>query len=233
VEKSCAAGSSCGSDSDLLETLDENFAKHRRIYLRGEVNEEMSEQFTDLVQYYLDTNSDPIFLYISSHGGSVDEMENIIDWMEIAKEALSIYTIGIKAYSAAADILSAGTKGHRYVLPNSNVMLHPCSYSLDSDYQEFQERIQKFIKLKNAATLKRFADYIGKDAKKLDKEMKHSIWLIGEEAVNFGVVDGVWNNSHECLIRQLAKNRQNKEQEEAQEITREKTEDGSPIRESS
>lgn len=182
------------SEDNLNKFLLKKSFKDRRIYLWGEVNDDMAASV--IYQLHLHFEKDkslPVHFLINSEGGSVDSCAAIIDEMEVAKnEGLIINTISVGlSASAAAAILSLGTKGYRFSRPNSTIMLHPISFGLEADYIEQQKKQTAFIAEKSVAFNKLIADAIGKDIKKYTKETKDGLWLTPEKAKAYGVIDEI------------------------------------------
>lgn len=186
------------------DTLAEEALKNRRIYLWGEVNDEVGVSVIDQMYLHFYKNpSLPIHLLINSEGGLMTSCEAIIDEMECLKRSgviISTICMGM-AYSAAAIILALGTKGHRFARKNCSIMLHPVSFGLENDYIDQQKKMSTFLNKKISAFNRHIADYLGKDYKKYAKEIKDGLWLNADEAEKYGVIDAVSNAplpQHSC-----------------------------------
>lgn len=130
-----------------------------------------------------------IKLYINSPGGSVYDALAIYDTMQFVKCDIETVGIGVQA-SAAAILLSSGTKGKRYLLPNSTVMIHQPSSGTSGKVTD-QE-----IDLKEALRLKTLIEEImvkntGQKRAKIHEDMERDRWMTADEAKAYGIADKV------------------------------------------
>lgn len=130
-----------------------------------------------------------IKLYINSPGGSVYDALAIYDTMQFVKCDIETVGIGVQA-SAAAILLSSGTKGKRYLLPNSTVMIHQPSSGTSGKVTD-QE-----IDLKEALRLKTLIEEImvkntGQKRAKIHEDMERDRWMTADEAKTYGIADKV------------------------------------------
>jgi ATP-dependent Clp protease protease subunit len=137
-----------------------------------------------------DSNKD-IFLYINSPGGSVYDALAVFDTMQYVKSDIQTVGIGMQA-SAAAFLLSSGTKGKRFLLPHATVMIHQPSSGTRGKVTD-QE-----IDLKEALRVKKLMEEImakntGQKMDKIHTDMERDFWMTAEEAKKYGVVDKVIN----------------------------------------
>lgn len=177
-------------------TSEEKIAlKNRRIYILDELKSDHVIQFVELSTYLLAKSNEPIKVMIHSNGGDVDCESALVDQIIGLKKKVEVWTIALgNAYSAAATILVMGTKGKRFVRPQSNVMLHPCSYSIDSDYADQQQKLAKFMAKREAESVKLIAEVCGFDkvkTKKFMKDVKDGLWLNAKDALTYGIVDEI------------------------------------------
>jgi ATP-dependent Clp protease, protease subunit len=131
-----------------------------------------------------------ILLYINSPGGSFTSLMAIYDTMQFVRPDIQTYCLG-QAASAAAVILSAGTPGKRYALPNARVLIHQPStegvYGQVSDLEIQANEIQRVRRLLET-TLARHAN---KDADEVRRDIERDKVLTAEEARVYGIVDEV------------------------------------------
>lgn len=181
----------------------------RRVLLFREIDDRLTIRIINILKYLANTGPEPIFLYINSPGGNVDNAKAIMDEIiEIQDIGIEVWTIvqGL-ACSAAADILSLGTHSRRYASKHSTIMLHPMSYDLPPDYQAFQEQTSKFY-AKDADTINSLiAKACGKTTPKkiqtFKQDIDKSLWLNANEAINYGVVDNIWTYQVEREINEI------------------------------
>jgi ATP-dependent Clp protease, protease subunit len=137
---------------------------------------------------YEDPKKD-IHLYINSPGGSVYDGLAIYDVMNYIKPDVSTVCVGMAA-SMGSFLLSAGTKGKRFMLPNSSVMIHQPSSGTQGTITDQQIRLEQSIKLKDKLT-KMFAANVGQKYEKVRDDMERDKWLDADEALKYGIVDKV------------------------------------------
>ena len=130
-----------------------------------------------------------IYFYINSSGGSVYDALAIYDTMQYVSNEIQTVGIGVQA-SAAAILLSSGTKGKRFLLPNSTVMIHQPSSGTRGKVTD-QE-----IDLKEALRVKQLIEAImvnntGQKTAKIHADMERDFWMTADQAVKYGVADKV------------------------------------------
>jgi ATP-dependent Clp protease protease subunit len=130
-----------------------------------------------------------IFFYINSPGGSVYDALAIYDTMVYVTNDIQTVGIGVQA-SAAAILLSSGTKGKRFMLPNATTMIHQPSSGTRGKVTD-QE-----IDLKESLRVKRLIEAImakncGQTAKKIHEDMERDFWMTAQESKKYGLVDEV------------------------------------------
>jgi len=136
---------------------------------------------------------DPIKFYISTYGGSADEMFGIYDMMSSIKEKCVIETIGIgKVMSAGTLLLAAGTKGHRKIAKNCRVMLHQVSaaavgplFNMTTELEAIQKMQEQYINIMVSCT-----SFSKRKLKSLLNE-RVNVYLTAEEAVEYGLADEI------------------------------------------
>jgi ATP-dependent Clp protease protease subunit len=164
--------------------------RDRIIFLGDDVNEHTANLV--VAQLLFLENQDPnkdIILYINSPGGSVYDAMAIYDTMQFVKSDIQTVGIGVQA-SAAAFLLSSGTKGKRLLLPHATVMIHQPSSGTRGKVTD-QE-----IDLREALRVKRMMEEImskntGQPTKKVHEDMERDFWMTAEDAKNYGLVDKI------------------------------------------
>lgn len=130
-----------------------------------------------------------IFFYINSPGGSVYDALAIYDTMQFVTNDIQTVGIGMQA-SAAAFLLSSGTKGKRFILPNATVMIHQPSSGTRGKVTD-QE-----IDLKESLRIKQLLEDImvsntGQKKERIHEDMERDRWMTAEEAKKYGIVDKI------------------------------------------
>ncbi len=143
---------------------------------------------------YLDAedNDKDINLYINSPGGLVTAGLAVYDTMQFVKAPISTICIGM-AMSFGALLLAAGTKGKRFALPNSRIMIHqPLLWGggisgqatdIEIESKEIQENKNRLIEI--------LARHTGQDKKKLRNDMERNFYMSAHDAKDYGIIDGV------------------------------------------
>lgn len=162
---------------------------NRIIFLNGEITDETSSLVISELLYLDSINNNDISIYINSPGGSVTAGLAIIDTMNFIKSNVSTVATGLCA-SMGAIILAAGTKGKRYSLSNSEIMIHQVLGGIEgkaSDVKIQAERILKTKKRINAL----LSELTGKSIKKINKDTEKDYYLNSKEALKYGLIDNI------------------------------------------
>lgn len=130
-----------------------------------------------------------IFFYINSPGGSVYDALAIYDTMQYITNDVQTVGIGSQA-SAAAFLLSCGTKGKRFLLPNSTVMIHQPSYGTRGKISDMEIDLKEGLRLKRRLN-EIMAENTGQPVEKVERDMDRDYWMNAEEAKKYGLVDKV------------------------------------------
>ncbi len=139
-----------------------------------------------------------IHLYINSPGGHITSGLAIYDTIQFLKPDVCTYCIG-QAASMGAVLLAAGTKGKRYALPNSRVMIHQPWGGVQGVATDINIQAREIQQLKDRLN-SILAKHTGKDVAKVEKDCDRDFFMSAEEAKNYGLVDEVVSN-----IRNLTK----------------------------
>ncbi len=163
----------------------------RIIFLNGEIDDNVANLVIAQLIYLEGKNPDKdIFLYINSPGGSVSAGFAIYDTMQYIKCDVTTICVGMAA-SMGAFLLSSGTKGKRFALPNSEIMIHQPlggAKGQASDI-EIQARHIARIKMKINEIL---SENTGKSLKVIEKDTDRDNYMTAEEAKKYGLVDQIF-----------------------------------------
>ena len=162
----------------------------RIIFLGEDVNEHTANVVVAQLLHL--ANEDPtkdIQLYINSPGGSVYDGLAIYDTMKYIKPDVQTIGIGLQA-SMGAFLLSSGTKGKRYLLPNARVMIHQPSSGTQGKVTDQEISLREALQLKENLA-KMMAKNTGQKAAKIHEDMERDKWMTAEEAKKYGIVDEV------------------------------------------
>ena len=164
--------------------------KDRIIFLGSDVNEATAN--TIVAQLLFLQAQDPkkdIYFYINSPGGSVYDALAIYDTMQYVTNDVQTVGIGVQA-SAAAFLLSSGTKGKRFALPNATVMIHQPSSGTRGKVTDQEIDLRESLRIKHLLE-EIMAKNTGQKASKIHEDMERDKWLTAKEAKAYGIVDDI------------------------------------------
>ena len=163
----------------------------RIIFLTGEINDAMANIIVAQMIYLEGKNPDKdIYLYINSPGGSVSAGMAIYDTMNYLKCDVSTICIGLAA-SMGAFILSSGTKGKRFVLPNSEVMIHQPLGGAQGQASDIAIQAKHIQHIKDKIN-KILSENTGQPLEKIEKDTDRDNYMTAEEAKKYGLVDKIF-----------------------------------------
>ena len=163
----------------------------RVIFLSGEITDEVANVVVAQLIYLESKNpSKDISLYINSPGGSVTAGLAIYDTMNYIRCDVSTICVGMAA-SMGAFLLSSGTKGKRYALPNSEIMIHQVLGGSRGQASDVEIQTKQLLKMKNKLN-EILAQNTGKSVKVVEKDTDRDNYLTAEEAKEYGIVDSVF-----------------------------------------
>lgn len=166
--------------------------KDRIVILTGPVTDESASIIQAQLLFLSNEDSKAdINLYINSPGGSVSAGFGIIDTMRFLRCDVATTCIGLAASMGAA-LLAAGTKGKRFVLPNSQVMLHQPLIGgvLQGPATDLGIEAKHMLRIRDRL-YKMMGEWCGKDFDTIVRDFDRNKWLFAEEAVEYGVADKV------------------------------------------
>lgn len=158
------------------------------------LSEEVNDTTASLVvaQLLFLEGQDPdkdISFYINSPGGSITSGMAIYDTMQYIKCDVSTICIGMAA-SMGAFLLSSGTKGKRYALPNSEIMIHQPSGGSQGQATDIRIQAERILKMK-ANLNKMLAENTGKPIEQIERDTERDNFMSAAEAVEYGLIDKV------------------------------------------
>lgn len=164
--------------------------KDRIIFLGSDVNEHTANLIVAQLLFLDNENSKKdISLYINSPGGSVYDALAIYDTMQFVKSDIQTVGIGVQA-SAAAFLLSSGTKGKRFILPHSTVMVHQPSSGTRGKVTDQEIDLRESLRIKRLLE-EIMAKNTGQKVATIHEDMERDKWMTAEEAKKYGIVDKV------------------------------------------
>ena len=164
--------------------------KERVVFLVGPVTEVTANLIVAQMLFLESENPDKeISFYINSPGGSVSAGLAIYDTMQFIKPGVSTLCIG-QAASMGALLLAAGTKGKRFCLPNSRVMIHQPMGGFQGQASDVEIHAREILFLK-AKLNEILAKHTGQDIKTIDRDTDRDNFFSAEQALGYGIVDKV------------------------------------------
>lgn len=164
--------------------------KDRIIFLGSDVNEVTANLIVaQLLFLQAEDSKKDIFLYINSPGGSVYDALAIYDTMQYVTNDVQTVGIGVQA-SAAAFLLSSGTKGKRFLLPNATVMIHQPSSGTRGKVTDMEIDLKESLRIKRRLN-EIMAQNTGQKVEKIQVDMERDKWMTSDEAKKYGIVDKV------------------------------------------
>jgi ATP-dependent Clp protease protease subunit len=166
--------------------------KERIIFLTGAVHDEVASLICAQLLFLESENPDKdISFYINSPGGVVTSGLAIYDTMRYIRPDVSTVCIG-QAASMGSLLLCAGTKGKRFSLPNSRVMIHQPSGGAQGQASDIEIQAREILKLRERLN-NMYVEHTGNDLEKIEKAVDRDTFMSAEEAKEFGLVDEVVN----------------------------------------
>ena len=166
--------------------------KERIVFISGEIDDDLSNSVIAQLLYLDAINNEDISIYINSPGGSITSGMAIYDTMNFIKSDVSTICIGMAA-SMAAFLLSCGKKGKRFILPNSEVMIHQPLGGVSGQATEIKIAAERILKLKEKLN-KILSNNTNKDVDTVTKDTERDYFMDSNEALEYGIVDKIITN---------------------------------------
>ena len=164
--------------------------KDRIIFLGSDVNEASANIIVaQLLFLQAEDSKKDIFFYINSPGGSVYDALAIYDTMKYVTNDIQTVGIGVQA-SAAAFLLSSGTKGKRFALPNATVMIHQPSSGTRGKVTDQEIDLRESLRIKKLLE-EIMAQNTGQKPARIHEDMERDKWLTADDAQKYGIIDAV------------------------------------------
>ena len=161
----------------------------RIIYFSGVVDEDSCNTVIAQLLYLSSTDNRDINIYINSPGGSVVDGLGVIDTIDFVPCDITTTCVGMAA-SMGAVLLSCGAKGKRLVLPHSRVMIHQVSSGMQGVSKDLEIELEQTLRCKKDI-YEILSKNTGKPYEQIEKDCDRNFWLIGNEAVEYGLADKV------------------------------------------
>ena len=164
--------------------------KERIIFLTGQINDNVASLVTaQLLFLEAEDPKKEIYLYINSPGGLVTAGLGIYDTMQYIKPNISTLCIG-QAASMGSFLLAAGTKGKRFSLPNSRIMVHQPSAGFQGQATDIEIHANEVLSLKNRLN-EIYSKHTGKSVDEIKSALERDNFMTADVAKSFGLIDEV------------------------------------------
>lgn len=172
----------------LQDIIDSKLLNERKVFLWGQVDDDSAKHVIDRLMYLdMIAPGQEIQLIINSPGGYVTSGMAIYDTIKAISSPVSTICTGYAA-SMGSIILSAGTKGRRFILPNARVMIHQPSGGAGGQASDIQIQMEEILKTKQRGA-EILAENCGQTVEKIMKDFNRDYWMSAEESVEYGIVD--------------------------------------------
>ena len=167
--------------------------KDRIVFIDGEINDTMADLIVAQILFLESENPDKdISIYINSPGGSVTAGLAIYDTMKYVICDIQTICMG-QAASMAAILLAGGTKGKRYALPSSRIMIHQPRGGVEGQESDISILAKEIIRLKKLS-IEYLSNDTGKSVEKIAEDIERDFFMSAQEGKEYGIVDHVMPN---------------------------------------
>lgn len=177
------------SNSERVYDIYSRLLKDRIIIINGEIDSTLSNSVVAQLLYLDSINNEDISLYINSPGGNVTDGFAIYDTMNLIKSNVSTIGMGMCA-SMAAFLLSSGTKGKRYILPNCEVMIHQPLGGASGQATEIKIAAEHILKTKEKLN-KILSLNTNKKLSEIERDTDRDNYMTANESLEYGIVDKI------------------------------------------
>ncbi len=174
--------------------------RDRVVFLVGPVTDQSANLVVAQLLFLESENPDKdISLYIDSPGGSVYAGLSIYDTMQFIKPDVSTICLGMAA-SMGAFLLAAGAKGKRFALPNSCIMIHQPSGGTNGTAADIEIQAKEILELRSRLNTI-LSEHTGQSIEKIAVDTERDNFMSSAQAVEYGIIDGVFRKRSEQIIR--------------------------------
>lgn len=164
--------------------------KDRIIFIGEEIDEHMASLVVAQLLFLESEDSEKdISIYINSPGGSVSAGMAIFDTMKYVQPDVSTICVGMAA-SMGAFLLAAGTKGKRYALPNSEIMIHQPLGGMNGQAEDMRIQAEHILKIRDKMN-RILSENTGNPVDRIEKDVDRDNYMNAEEAKAYGLIDSV------------------------------------------
>ena len=181
-----------GYSSVITIPIESKLFENGHVFVEGEITSESINEIKKQIMYLIGTFEDkPIYIHIDSPGGDINAGLVLYDIIQAYADKIYLVCTG-RACSMAAVLLASGKKGHRYMLSNSEAMVHEplIANQFSGNCSSIKATSERLIEVKEKIN-KLLAKHTGKSLKQIDKATSFDNYLNAQEAVELGLVDKI------------------------------------------
>ena len=172
------------------DIIDLKFLEERKVFLWGQVDDKSAKHVMERLLYLDAEEKKDIQFFINSPGGYVTAGFSIYDTIQSLNSDVSTICTGLAA-SMGSILLSAGTKGKRFIQPHAKVMIHQPSGGARGQASTIEIQAQEILKTKELSA-KILADNCGQSVEKVMKDFNRDYWMDAQESLEYGIVDRIY-----------------------------------------
>ena len=168
-------------------------AQHRIIVVSEDISDTMAAELSALLLYFDNNDHDAkIEIYLHSNGGAATGLANIYDVMQMISAPIKTVCLG-KCYSAAAVLLAAGSKGERYAMKHSSIMIHgiQAGFPIPGHDITSSKNYFDYLKDNNDNIMKMLAHHTNHTLDKVKEDCKQDVWMDPKQALEYGIIDHI------------------------------------------
>jgi ATP-dependent Clp protease, protease subunit len=173
----------------VQNAIDSKLLEQRKIFLWGQVDDKSAKHVIDRLLYLDALETKDIHLYINSPGGYVTSGFSVYDCIKSLNSDVSTICTGFAA-SMGSILLSAGTKGKRFIQPHARVMIHQPSGGARGQASDIEITAKEIILTKELSA-RLLAENCGQSFEKIMKDFNRDHWMGADESVTYGIVDKI------------------------------------------
>ena len=177
------------SNKEYAYDLYSRLLKDRIIFISGEINSFLSNIVVSELLYLDSISNEDISIYINSPGGEITSGLAIYDTMNFIKSDVKTISVGLSA-SMGAFLLSSGTKGKRYALKNSEIMIHQPLGGAEGRASDIKIAAEQILKIKDKMN-RLLSKNTNQPLKKIIKDTECDYYMSAKEALEYGLIDQI------------------------------------------
>ena len=183
---------SVNGKEQIMSVLSRDLMSKRTIYLNGEINDEAALSIITQLHYLEDNSQEPITLVINSPGGSISDGMAIHDTMNYIKCDVSTICVGMAA-SMGSFLLASGTKGKRFALPNSEILIHQPligGQGISGQATAIKIHADHIVRIREKMNTL-LSQYTGQPLDVITRDTERDNYMTAQQAKEYGLIDDI------------------------------------------